>query len=170
MKMTFFTIFLAILFALFTIPANAASSDEERNQILFSAECLFKMMEERHYGEIWGLLSGKSRNSIVEDTFKAMVKYETKRGREAQYTKGQVDRDFMSGGAIAQAYWNAYLESFDPSIVLEQSRWEMGKIEKARAQIMIRYKKAERPAVLQMFKEDGKWRVGLIETFAARKR
>lgn len=86
------------------------------------------------------------------------------------YSKEQIKDNFKTGGTIAQAYWNSYLDAFNPDMVLEQSRWEMGKIGKDRAQINIIYKKAERPAVIQMFKEEGNWRVGLAETFKSAKR
>ena len=35
----------------------------------------------------------------------------------------------------------------------------MGKIEKDKAEITIRYRKSEGPATLKMFREDGKWMV-----------
>jgi hypothetical protein len=85
-------------------------------------------------------------------------------------SKDQIKKNFETGGTIAQAYWDSYLDTFDTDMVLEQSRWEMGKIGKGRAQINIIYKKAERPAVIQMFKEEGSWRVGLVETFKSAKR
>ena len=86
------------------------------------------------------------------------------------YSKEQIKDNFKTGGTIAQAYWNSYLDAFNPDMVLEQSRWEMGKVGKDRAQINIIYKKAERPAVIQMLKEEGAWRVGLAETFKSAKR
>jgi hypothetical protein len=63
-----------------------------------------------------------------------------------------------------------YLEVFDPDYVLERGKWTMGKIEKEKAEIIIRYKKSERPAVLKIFKEDGILKVGLEETFRASRR
>jgi hypothetical protein len=55
-------------------------------------------------------------------------------------------------------------------MVLEYSKWEIGKVGKERAQINIIYRKAERPAVIQMYKEDNVWKVGLTETFRSPKR
>jgi hypothetical protein len=46
----------------------------------------------------------------------------------------------------------------------------MGKVSKDRAQINVTYRKAEKPAIIQMYKEDGRWRVGLTETFTSSKR
>ena len=59
---------------------------------------------------------------------------------------------------------------FNPDFVLEESKWEMGKIEKDKAEIIIRYRKSEGPATLKMFKEEGKWVVGLEETFRSSRR
>jgi hypothetical protein len=86
------------------------------------------------------------------------------------YSKEQIKDNFIAGGAIAQAYWNSYLNFFDPDMILEQSKWEMGEVGKERAQINIMHKKSERPAVIQMYKEDGAWKVGLSETFKSAKR
>jgi hypothetical protein len=53
-------------------------------------------------------------------------------------------------------------------MVLEQSRWEMGFIKKNEAEIILMYKKSDRPTRLKMFKENDVWKVGLVETFWAR--
>lgn len=151
-------------------PAGIAAPDKEQDIILSSAESLFKMMKEKNYSKIWLYLSNASRNSITDDTYKNIMKYEKERGTDTGYSRNQLGRDFSTGGLIAQAYWNSYLEAFNPDIVLEQSRWDMGKIGKDRAQINVTYKKAERPAVIQMYKEDDGWKVGLIETFSSSKR
>ena len=45
----------------------------------------------------------------------------------------------------------------------------MGMVSKDRAQINVTYRKAERPTIIQMFKEEGRWRVGLTETFTPSK-
>lgn len=128
------------------------------------------MMKEKNYPKIWSYLSSASRASIVEDTYKSIVKYEKDRGKEAGISKDQLGNDFSTGGPVSQVYWKSYLEAFNPDIVLNQSRWEMGKIGKDKAYINVTYRKSERPAVIQMFKEDGYWRVGLTETFSSSRR
>jgi hypothetical protein len=45
----------------------------------------------------------------------------------------------------------------------------MGEIEKDKAEIILQYRKSEKPAILKMFKEDNEWKVGLDESFGARK-
>ena len=136
------------------------AQDKEIDAILSSAEALFKYMKLKNYERIWTALTEKSKGIIINDTYKA---------EGARYTKAALLVDFQKGGTIAKAYWDSYLENFNPDIVLTQSSWKMGKIEGNRAEIIIQYKKAENPAYLKMFKEGGIWKVGLEETFGTRK-
>jgi len=69
---------------------------------------------------------------------------------------------------LAKAYWNSYLNAFDPDSVLEQSKWGMGAIKKDKAEINILYKKSAKPAVLLIYMEGNVWEVGLEETFGSR--
>ena len=69
---------------------------------------------------------------------------------------------------MAKAYWNSYLNAFDPDCVLEQSKWDIGAIKKDKAEINILYKKSEKPAVLLIYMEGNVWEVGLEETFGSR--
>ena len=54
--------------------------------------------------------------------------------------------------------------------MLEQSTWEMGPSNRQQAEIILQYRKADRPARLKMFNEGGQWKVGLIESFGAERR
>lgn len=69
---------------------------------------------------------------------------------------------------MAKAYWNSYLNAFDPDRVLEQSKWDIGAIKKDKAEINILYKKSAKPAVLLIYMEGNVWEVGLEETFGSR--
>lgn len=120
-------------------------------------------MRARDYPAIWGLLSLKSRESIVGEVVK-----ESGRTGEGAVDVGEIERDFERGGAIARAYWEGYLREFDPKTVLSESRWEMGEVGEDSAEIRITHKRSERPAVLRMVREGGIWKVGLIETFRPR--
>jgi hypothetical protein len=162
MKKTVF--FLFILLFLFVSFLCAGNNDNEIDQILSSAESLFKAMKEKNYPKIWTFLSVKSKNIIVDDVYKAVNKKGT------NYKKEDINKDFAAGGLLTASYWKNYLENFNPDIVLEESTWDMGKIEKDKAEIVIRYKKSEGPAMLKMFKEEGKWMVGLEETFKSSRR
>jgi hypothetical protein len=170
MKKIYILPFLIISIVAFTVSTSVAAPDKELENILSSAESLFKAMKEKNYSKIWFYLSNGSRKSITDDSYKNIMKYEKERGREMGYSREQIGVDFSTGGIIAQAYWNSYLDVFNPDIVLEQSRWVMGKVSKDRAQINVTHRKAEKPAIIQMFKEEGRWRVGLAETFSSSKR
>lgn len=153
-----------LLLFLFVCFLYAGNNDNEIDKILFSAESLFKTMKEKNYPKIWTFLSVKSKNMIIDDVYKAVNK------TGASYKKEDINKDFTAGGLLAGSYWSNYLENFNPNFVLEESTWAMGKIEKDRAEIVVRYKKSEGPAMLKMFKEEGKWMVGLEETFRSSRR
>jgi hypothetical protein len=151
--------FLFILLFLFVSFLYAGNNDNEIDKILSSAESLFKAMKGNNYPKIWTFLSVKSKNTIVDDVRKA----EEKMGRK--YAKEDIDKDFAEGGMLSISYWKRYLEQFNPDWVLEESKWEMGKIQKDQAEVIIRYKRSEGPTMLKMSKEQGKWAVGLRETW-----
>jgi len=166
---------LIIIFLIFPILtgilfSRSIASDKDVDTVLSSAEAIFRMMKERNYSGIWFFLSNTSRDAIIHDTYTNMMNYTKLKGKGMTGSKEKVREDFSSGGPVARAYWESYLEEFNPDMVLEQSRWEIGKIGKERAQINIMYKKAEKPAVIHMYKESGMWRVGLTETFRSARR
>jgi hypothetical protein len=121
-------------------------------------------MKIRDYRGIWGTLSAASRETIVDETRKSIA-----RSGGKEVPKEELRRDFDEGGPIARGYWNGFLLQFNPDLVLEQSRWEKGPIGSDRAEIRITYKTAEKPALLKLFREEGGWKVGLVETFWGRK-
>ncbi|HVN98349.1 MAG TPA: hypothetical protein VMT62_18120 [Syntrophorhabdaceae bacterium] len=143
---------------------SAHGNGVEIDKILTSAESLFKTMKQRDYPGIWPLLSQKSKNTIIEDVRKELNKAGVVR------TKEEINRDFATGGPLCKSYWDQYLAYFDPDTVLEHSSWDTGKVEQERAEIIVRYRKAERPAILKMYKQDGVWRMGLEETFRGSRR
>jgi hypothetical protein len=143
---------------------NAGAQDTVA--VLDSAESLFKMMKAKNYKNIWGCLSTGSKSVIASDTYKAVSKSGAASNSDVQYSKDSVAQDFESGGPLSKAYWDAYVDNFNPDMVLEESKWSMGDIKKGRAEIIIQYKKGESPVHLLMVMENGKWKVGLMETFA----
>jgi hypothetical protein len=153
--------FLSVLF--FPLAAAADSMDQEWDSILHSAESLFKAMKGRQYPAIWASLSAVSKKGIVDSVYKASLK------SGVAYSKEQIGTDFAIGGLVSRSYWNSYLNEFDPDMVLEESKWSTGFVRNGKAEIKIQYKKSEKPALLQMFKEDRAWKVGLEETFEGRK-
>lgn len=155
---------LLSLFLLACPPAFADDSDKTLGDVLSAAENLFKAMQAKNYPGIWALLSAASHKTVIDDTFTAIAK---EGGKEVP--KEEIRRNFSEGGPIARGYWNGFLENFDPRLALEQSKWEVGSIGPDRAEILITGKTAEKPALLKLFRENGGWKVGLVETFWGRK-
>jgi len=147
---------------LFSFPLVYAG-DADIDNVLFSAESLFKALKEKNHTEVWKFLTAKSKSIIVDDVFREAKKLGSK------VSKGQLSDDFASGGPIARAYWNSFVETFDPDVVLEHSTWKLNVVKDEYAEINILYKKADKPAILKVFKEDRMWKVGLEETFRTRR-
>ena len=151
----------SVVFVLITALPVSAQMDKETDSILHAAEACFKAMKQKNYVGIWDTLSTKSRATILGDV--------TKRAA-GTYSRQQIETDFSAGGLIARSYWDEYLFYFDPDMALEQSTWEMGPVGRQQAEIIIQYRKAEQPARLKMFMEQGLWKIGLIETFGTERR
>lgn len=165
------------------LPASAAFPEDHPAvpAILAGAESLFQSMKSRDYPAIFAALSAKSRETIVAETSSALAA-----ARHAPPGKPTGDGapgppmmtplpgpeavrgDFVAGGPIARDYWDAFLRRFDPDAALEHSRWEIGSVGKDRAEILLTHHGADRPATLKMYREDGGWNVGLVETFWSR--
>lgn len=156
-------IFICFVYGLFFSSLLVYAEDSKIQDVLFSAESLFKAMKENNYAEVWKFLTAKSKNIIVDDVYRAAVKLGSKPA------KTHLHDDFASGGSTARSYWNSYMKSFDPDMVLEQSTWKINTVKKEYAEINILYVKSDKPAILQLFKEDGMWKVGLEETFRTRR-
>ena len=155
-------ILAVILFFFFFSPIYAKPSEEEINAVLASAEATFKAMKEKNYPAIWSSLTAKTKSSAVDAVYK------TSRKANVELEKEKIVADFAKGGELAKAYWDGYLGVFDPDMVLEQSKWDIGTIGKDTAEVNILYRKSPKPAVLKLYREDSLWKVGLEETFGAR--
>jgi hypothetical protein len=165
-------------------PARAASPEDHPAvpAILARAESLFQSMKNRDYPAIFAALSVKSRETIVAETSSALTAAarQAPPGRSSAADTSSapaknpapgpeaVRRDFDAGGPIARDYWDAFLHRFDPDAPLEHSRWQIGSVGKDRAEILLTHHGADHPATLNMFREDGGWKVGLVETFWSR--
>lgn len=166
-------------------PARAASLEGHPAvpAILARAESLFQSMKVRDYPAIFAALSAKSRETIVAETSSALAAAAKQApplepaaadtpsralARKEAPRPETVRSDFAAGGPIARDYWDAFLRRFDPDAALEHSRWEIGSIGKDRAEILLTHHGADHPATLKMFREDGVWKTGLVETFWSR--
>ena len=175
---------VAFLVLSLCLPARAASPEDHPAvpAILDRAESLFRSMKARDYPAIFAALSAKSRETIVAETSSALaaaakqaspgtptaVDSPSAPARDPAPAREAVRSDFVAGGPIARDYWDAFLRRFDPDAALEHSRWQIGSVEKDRAEILLTHHGADRPATLKMFREDGGWKVGLVETFWSR--
>jgi hypothetical protein len=155
-------IFLIVVFC-FTAAEVSFAGQTEENEILTAADNLFVQMKNKDYKAIWESLTFKTKEIIISDVYK------TSKKENIELKKEYLARDFSSNGPQAQAYWNSYLRVFDPVIVLEQCIWEMGEIGKKEAEVILKYKKSDKPAILKMYKENNEWKVGLEESFGTRK-
>jgi hypothetical protein len=144
----------------FSVPQNDQALEDS---ILSSAENLFIHMKNKEYVFVWTCLSAKSKQVIIDDVYKESKK------EGVEYEKNELLLDFNSGGMLAKAYWDSFLNAFDANMALEQCKWEMGKIEKNEAEVILRNKQTSKPAILKMYRENNAWRVGLKESFRARK-
>jgi len=163
-----------------SLPASAASPEDHPAvpAILAGAESLFQSMKSRDYPAIFAALSAKSRETIVAETSSALdaaaqappgkataADAPSAPARDASPGPEAVRADFIAGGPIARDYWDAFLRRFDPDVALEHSRWQIGYVGNDRAEILLTRHGADRPATLKMYREDGGWNVGLVETF-----
>lgn len=142
------------------VQAAPPADDPAVPLILAAAESLFQTMKARDYPATWRGLSAKSRETIVTETIEAIRK-----AGDPPVSRERVRDDFAAGGPLCRQYWEGFLRRFNPDDALEKSRWEMGAVEKDRAEVLITHKGADRPAVLRMFREGKTWKAGLVETF-----
>jgi len=161
MKKTFSALPILIFIFYFVFTLFVLAQETEKESILFAAESFFKSLKEKNFSETWKLLSIKSKNTIAEDVYNRL---------KGKVLKEKIYEDFEKVGPLAQAYWDGFLSTFNPDLVLEHCKWEFGKINRDKAEIILIYEKSENPAILQMFKEAGMWKVGLVETFWTRKK
>jgi len=138
----------------------AAGERDDLSGVLTSAEHFFQCLRKGSFSQAWSFLSARSREAITADIYKAS-------GR--QYSKEQISGDLRAGGMIARSYWTGVLESFDPLLILEESRWEEGFVRPDTAELLITHRKSKHPVNLKLFKESGSWKVGMVESFWTRK-
>lgn len=151
---------ICILACLFALNVFGAEQGNNMDKVLSAAEGFFKQLQAKNYRQTWSCLSSKSKEVIVEEIYK---------GSNAQYSLEQVRSDLQAGGMIAAGYWKGVLQTFDPRTILENSKWETGRIGPKEAELVITYKKSSNPALIRMYNESGEWKLGLVESFWTRK-
>jgi hypothetical protein len=156
-KLKFLLILVHLLGTLCILKLEVFAEDINKTLILDSAEKLFISLKERHYKTAWELLSEKSRQTIIDDVYRAL------KNSGITIEKEEIIRDFNTNGVMFNNYWNAFLNNFDPDIALNERVWEFEKIESDHAIILLKNRAVI--TKLQMYKENSQWRVGLVETF-----
>ncbi|MDD5168034.1 MAG: hypothetical protein PHN75_04385 [Syntrophales bacterium] len=158
----FAAVFLFTIVSMILVPEKSIAQDldPEADKVLTAGENLFNCMKEKNYTGIWQGLTKESREDIVKN----VMKQATKSGERVP--ADQIADDFDHGGVLAKAYWDAYVNFFNPDMVLTMSTWRIQVIEKNYAEISLQFRKADKPAILKLKKENGVWRVGLEETFS----
>ena len=154
---------ILILSLLFSSDLHSSEYEVE-NEVLNAAEGFFLSLKEKRFADAWESLTSKSRDTIVSEVFNEINKKEARIGKEV------VKEDFYKNGELARLYWNTFLKNFDPDIVLGQSIWSIGKIKGDTATIMLKYEESEYNSELKLYKEDGRWHFGLVESFWIMKR
>ena len=129
-----------------------------------TCEEFFQGLKAKRFQQVWETLSSKSKTKITKEVVDAV-----KKASGGPITQQDILKDFETGGPYSKAYWEAYVANFDPDMALKESKWEIGKVKDNYAEVILRYKTAERPAILKLYKEGGEWRFGLVETFWTRK-
>ena len=132
--------------------------------VLDAAEKFFTKMNSKKYSYLWKNITEKSQKRIVNDLFDAL------KSEDGDYSKEKIKSDMEICGDICVSYWEGYLENFDPDSVLEDSEWSIGKFSRDKLTINLLHKKSDRPAFLYMYNINGKWKVGLVESFWLRMR
>lgn len=146
-------------------PAAVHAADNEAliAEIVETTERFFVSMKEKEYGTVWSLITRNSQEDIIDAVAEEMEKNGTYLSEDA------IRSDFDNHGLLLNSYWNAFLNNFDPNLVLRQSKWEMGPINGDEAEVTITYRKSDLPARVLMFRENGAWKIGFTETFLTRK-
>jgi len=138
-------------------------ADKTEDEILSVAEGFFVALKEKRFADAWNLLTIKSKNTIVDEVYRGINKTNTKIGRDV------VGEEFEKRGELFKIYWDAFSKKFDADTVLSQSVWNIGEIKQDISVLILRYKRSEYDSDLKIYKEDGQWRFGLVESYWSRK-
>lgn len=150
------------VFLILAMPSNSFSQsleDPEVVDLFMAARAFFKTIESKDYSGVWESITAESRDKIIDAIYK-----EQKNTGEFS-TRETIRSDFDRCGPVCNSFWNAYFMAFDPESALKVSRWDLGYIKKRKAEIWITHLRADRPAKVKLFREEGKWKIGVMESF-----
>lgn len=156
---------IAIISALvcLTLPLKAYAKNEKAGAVLFPAYSFFVNLNSHNYKNAWSFLTKSSHIAIINEIENSFAKNNIK-----NISGQKISNSMKNGGFISKSYWRGFLKSFNPKMVIKYSVWTIKSIGAKTAQIEINYKYGKAPTFLKMYKEDGKWKFGLYETFYGR--
>jgi hypothetical protein len=132
---------------------------ERAGAVLTPAYSFFVNLKNHNYIKLWPLLTSFSKQTIVNNIEKSFIRNKIKIGVR------RINKSMKNGGYIAKSYWKGFLKGFNPNMVLKYSVWKIKSIGSTTAQIEIDYKYAKAPTFLKIYKQKGRWKLGLFETF-----
>ncbi len=153
---------IMLLLLLFYAGASYAYRESARSAVISPAYSFFVNVDNNNYKKAWSYLTAMSKKSIVLNIENAYKK------DKISINPSKIDKSMKSGGRIAKAYWRGFLKSFNPRIVLKYSKWKIKFIHSNAAEIQINYKYSKQAAFFKLFKENNKWKFGLVESFLNR--
>lgn len=157
-----FIIILIAAFLTLSFQCGVSYAKERAGAVLFPAYSFFVNLKNHNYKKTWSLLTHSSRKTIVKEIEGSFVKKKINIGVR------RISKSMKTGGYIAKSYWGGFLKSFNPDMVLKYSAWKVKSIGSKKARIEIDYKYAKAPTFLKMYKQNGKWRLGLMESLYGR--
>jgi len=159
-KLQFISFFVlaAMLYVMAFQTANVYAK-ERSGAVLAPAYSFFVNLKNHNFKNIWPLLTRYSRKTIVNDIENSFIKNKIK------ISADKINKSMKTGGYIAKSYWKGFLTSFNPNMALKYSVWKIKSIGTKTALIELKYKYAKAPTILKVYKQKGRWKFGLIETF-----
>ena len=158
--MRFIVILLAILpLAGSCLHVSKGLNHDAEDRVVETAESFFVDLKERSFDSVWESLSSRSRERIVDDVFRS-----AKRGSRT-LAKSDVEDDFASGGLLFMSYWNSFRAGIDVDSVLDHDIWKVESIDNKEAVVNIIHPESKGLTRFKLFREQGRWKVGLVETF-----
>ena len=150
------------LFLFMGIGVKNLYAKERAGVVLTPAYSFFSNLKNHNFKKLWNLLTLNSKQYITDNIENSFKKHHVKIG------KNKIYQNMSKGGYIAKAYWTGFLKTFKPNMVLKYSVWKIKSIGSKSAKIEIDYKYGKAPTIFDMYKQNGKWKFGLIESLYGR--
>jgi hypothetical protein len=89
---------VCLVFSFSELPVFAGMDERQAGDVLDAAEGFFMKLKARDFTSAWGLLTEKSRETIVKDTRKSLAKTGVRRSLQ------ELSADFDRGGPVSTFY------------------------------------------------------------------